>query len=57
MFSLFGDYRKKMQDDKKREKQGDTGSLFIVLLMTSYMMHLSLQGQFFHSLLSKNEYF
>ena len=57
MFSLFGDYRKKMQEDKKREKQGDTGSLFIVLLMTSYMMHLSLQGQFFHSLLSKNEYF
>ena len=22
MFSLFGDYRKKMQEDKKKEKQG-----------------------------------
>ena len=29
MFSLFGDYRKKMQEDKKKEKQGD-GLLILV---------------------------
>ena len=27
MFSLFGDYRKKMEEDRRREKQGDLAKL------------------------------
>ena len=27
MFSLFGDYRKKMEEDRRREKQGDLEKL------------------------------
>lgn len=36
MFSLFGDYRKKMQEDKRKEKLGDCylSSLAITLQLT-----------------------
>ena len=36
MFSLFGDYRKKMEEDRRREKQGDLAKLKLeYLFMTS----------------------
>lgn len=35
MFSLFGDYRKKMEEDRRREKQGDLCKVKEYLSMTS----------------------
>ena len=37
MFSLFGDYRKKMEEDRRREKQGDLAKLKSIF-MTSWII-------------------
>lgn len=44
MFSLFGDYRKKMEEDKRREKQGDLAKLkSIYLQLVESFPHLKIQ--------------
>lgn len=47
MFSLFGDYRKKMEEDKRREKQGDLAKLkSIYLRLVESFPHLKIQLSF-----------
>lgn len=44
MFSLFGDYRKKMEEDRRREKQGDLAKLkSIYLQLVESFPHLKIQ--------------
>ena len=44
MFSLFGDYRKKMEEDRRREKQGDFAKLkSIYLRLVESFPHLKIQ--------------
>ena len=46
MFSLFGDYRKKMEEDRRREKQGDLCKLklkSIYLRLVESFPHLKIQ--------------
>lgn len=44
MFSLFGDYRKKMEEDRRREKQGDLAKLkSIYLRLVESFPHLKIQ--------------
>ena len=46
MFSLFGDYRKKMEEDR-REKQGDLAKLkSIYLRLVESFPHLKIQLSF-----------
>lgn len=47
MFSLFGDYRKKMEEDRRREKQGDLAKLkSIYLRLVESFPHLKIQLSF-----------
>lgn len=47
MFSLFGDYRKKMEEDRRREKQGDLAKLkSIYLRLVESFPHLKVQLSF-----------